>query len=338
MPQIILHIGTHKTATTSIQQFLRHHDATLAERGVFYPNYTLIGKGSHYAHLGMVNALSGRHKSYSTDTARKFFAKVRERAADFDTTIISAEPFYRHVDNKPGDSPYYTQEEYWPLRQAYIDKVQDIFGDAQVVVVFRRQMDYAQSLYQEHVKVTSYRRDFRKFLSEFWFHFAFAEQAEAWASHFASLQVLNFEKLQQTGDAVGEFCRLLSLPIEGLERLPRSNEGMPVDLVTMKRTLHRVSEDRDALRAKLERLANLLPDELEPFFKTRSFFTAAREARTFQKSFTAANERLRPFLVQPHDADRPIFSVIPPRDQVYGDRIMPQVLDALLDLSLNPDS
>ena len=334
MPRLILHIGTHKTATTSIQQFLRQHDQTLAKRGVYYPNYDLIGRGGHYAHLGMANALAGRHKSYSRQTALSFFRKVREKAKDFDTTIISAEPLYRHVDNDPGDSPYYKPEEYWPLRRAFIERIHDVFGEAEVVVVFRRQMDYAQSLYQEHVKVTGFRGCFREFLSNHWFHFVFAEQAEAWNASFPGLKAIRFDTLVDSGDAVGKFCRLLGIPADDLERRPPSNEAMAADLVIMKRMLHRVINDRDTLRTDLETLEKRLPEEFKDFSKARSFFPSAADARKFQKSFNDSNERLLPFLLDPPPADQPVFSVIPKPDRNYGDRIMPEVLNALLRMSL----
>lgn len=238
------------------------------------------------------------------------------------------------VENAPGDSPYYAPEEYWPLRHAFIDRMRDVFGEAEVVVVFRRQMDYAQSLYQEHVKVTGYKDNFKDFRSSHWFHFVFAEQAEAWNARFPGLKAISFDTLLACGDAVGSFCRLMDIPAEDLDRLPPSNEGMAADLVVMKRMLHRVVEDRDGLRADLERLEARLPEDLAAFFKRRSLFPSAAEARKFQKSFTADNERLRPFLIPQPPEDQPVFSVIPKPDRAYGDRIMPPVLNALMQMSL----
>jgi hypothetical protein len=41
--QVVLHIGTHKTGTTSLQQFLRDHaDTLLAEAGIDYPSGLVI--------------------------------------------------------------------------------------------------------------------------------------------------------------------------------------------------------------------------------------------------------------------------------------------------------
>lgn len=332
MSRLILHIGTHKTATTSIQRFLRHNQAALAERGVFYPDYSLINRKPHYAHLGMVNALSGRHKNYSRELAETYFAKVRERMTDYDLTIISGEPFYRHVENDPSDDPYYEPEEYWPLRNAYIARMREVFGEAEVVVVFRRQIDYAQSLYQEHVKVTSYRGNFKQFLQEFWFHFVFSDQANAWNAAFPGLKALSFDQLNATGDTVAEFCRLLNIPVEGLEPLPRANEGLPTDMVILKRMLHRTPVDRDRLREQIRTLAEKLPDEVQQMAQMRSFFQSAGDMQTYQDSHTANNELLRPFLVHDLADDMPIFRTNSKPGLIFGDRVKPQVLLAMLDL------
>jgi hypothetical protein len=334
MPRLILHIGTHKTATTSIQRFLQHNQTALAARGVFYPDYTLVGRGAHYAHIGMVNALSGRHKSYSRELAHRFFAMVRDRVGDYDTTIISAEPFYRHVANMPTDNPYYTPEAYWPLRHAYIQQIGDIFGAAEVVVVFRRQLDYAQSLYQEHVKVTSYRGTFRQFCKDFWFHFAFGDQAAAWNAVFPKTTAMRFEDLTASPDTVRMFCQQLGIDTDGLEDLPRSNEGLPVDIVVLKRMLHRVTENREDLRMQLETLTAQMPPDVHSLFKTRSFFTSAKDARSFQHKFTATNNRLRPFLTGQIARDTPVFGTYLKPGLDFGDRIKPPVLQAMLSMSL----
>lgn len=335
MPRLILHIGTHKTATTSIQKFLRHNAQELADRGVFYPDYSIVNKNPHYAHLGMVNALSGRHKNYPRELAEKFFAKVLERSPDYDTTIISAEPFYRHVENDPKDDPFYTPDKYWPLRSAYINKMRGMFGDADVVVVFRRQAEYAQSLYQEHVKVTRYTGSFQQFQREFWFHFAFAEQASAWRKAFPKTSAISFDLLQQTENAITEFCKLLHLPIEGLEMPPRANEGMLTDLVILKRMLHRTKVDKDTLRKRLEILSDKLSEDTLSFMRNRSFFSSLKETMSFQKQFEESNELLRPLMLHSLEADSPMFRTDFDENQNFGDRLKPPFLLEMLELSLS---
>lgn len=335
MARLILHIGTHKTATTSIQRFFAQNRATLATRGVFYPGYDLIGKKPHYAHLGMVNALSGTHKSYSAEDARRFFAKVRERMDDYDTTVISAEPFYRHI---LGDAPGSAPDAYWPARAGYIEQIHDLLGDAQIAVVFRRQADYAQSLYQEHIKVTRYSKPFRDFLSDFWFHFAFLDQARAWNRVFPGLRAMSFEKLVASGDPVQEFARLLDLPCEDLPPAERHNEAMPVDMVIFKRLLQQAnaaaanadSDSRARVEALTETLGPALFDALEP----RSFFRSYSARNQFQASFDADNEALKVFLVHPYAAGEPTFPKAFKTGNQFGDTLHARVAQAVLDRAL----
>src|SRR5918995_1398619 len=117
MGRLIVHIGTHKTATTTIQRHLARNRRALAARGIWYPSYDLIGKPRHYAHLGIVNAFSAQH------------AKL---------TRADAEPFYRHVtylrpNEVPGDA-----ETYWRQREQYVEHVRALFAGAspEIAVVF----------------------------------------------------------------------------------------------------------------------------------------------------------------------------------------------------------
>jgi hypothetical protein len=330
MARLIIHVGTHKTATTSIQRFFGQHRDTLAQRGLFYPGYNLIGKKSHYAHLGMVNALTGNHKNYTADEARRFFRKVRERVADYDTTVISAEPFYRHV---LGAADVTNPESYWPVRMAYIEQIRDLLGEAEIVVVFRRQADYAQSLYQEHVKVTRYSKPFRDFLNDFWFHFAFLDQAKAWDSVFPGLRAMSFEKLTATGDPVAEFSRLLGLPCENLPLAARHNEAMPVDMVILKRLLQAEVQTADASRASVDTLAETLGPEVFAAAEPRSFFRSPATRSQFQASFDADNEALKRFMIQPYGADEPTFpKTFKPGGQ-FGDTLNAKVMQAILNMT-----
>jgi hypothetical protein len=217
MGRIILHIGTHKTATTTIQHTLFENRETLLQRGVWYPSYEIIGHSPHYAHLGMVNALSGRHSSFSRADAEHFFRVVKERSQNFETTVISAEPFYRHVESETSPRQL-SHSNYWKCRNLYIERIADLIGAAEIAVVFRRQADYAESLYQEQVKVTHYIHTFEIFLRRFWFHFDYLKQAKAWSRHFSTLRAFRFDDLVAEADPAGTF--LSGLGIDASELIP----------------------------------------------------------------------------------------------------------------------
>lgn len=328
MSRLVLHIGTHKTATTSIQRFFHQNRAALAERGVWYPDYSLIGRKPHYAHLGMVNGLSGRHDNFTRDEARAFFAAVRERVADHDLTVISGEPFYRHVAIPPDATMPKDPEAYWTARRDYVTQLRELFGEAEIVVVFRRQADYAQSLYQEQVKVTRYRWGFKAFLREFWFHFRFLEQVRAWEAGFGAPRVLGFERLRETGDIPGAFAAALGIDAAGLDRPGRQNEGLLTDLVVLKRMLHATGLEREEVRARIEALQEAIDTETRAVLARRSFFDGPNTRRDFQKGFEADNARLAAYAPDLAEGEA-LFPGALPGKRLYGDKLTPVFLDFL---------
>ena len=330
MGRLIVHIGTHKTATTSLQRHLAKNREALAARGIWYPDYGLIGHAPHYAHLGIVNALAGQHDKFSVAEAQAFFRAVMARVPDHEATILSAEPFYRHVAYPDGDGAVPAEpERYWPRRAAYVARVRELFAGhaAEIVVVFRRQADYAHSLYQEHVKTTRYRGDFRAFRAAFWFHFDYLGQARAWAEGFA-LKPLRFDDLVAGAGPVKNFGAHLGLDLAGPATVPQQNVALHPDAVVLKRILHATKADKDAIRADIEAvLAGPLARRIRKF-KNRSLYADAADLAGFQGRFAADNETLRRgfFPTLPAPLFRPDF----PDSLRFGDTLHPFFLNMLL--------
>jgi len=323
--RIILHIGTHKTATTSIQKFLFQHRDTLQSRGVYYPDYSLVGRDPHYAQLGMVNALSGQHKSYSVDLAKRFFNAALERSQDFDVTIISAEPFYRHVLPHPDGLRVYEPQEYWPLRYGYVESLTDVFGDAEIAIVFREQRKFAQSMYQEHVKATRYNKSFEKFLEQKWFLFDYLAQAECWKSVFPKCHTFGFAGLRAQDDVVHDFLGNLGVDVSDLALPDRANEGLPVDLVIYKRLMQKQAGPIEDYRDEMAKLKSALPDELWAQLEGRSFFGSARAEANFQSQFDTDNAVLQKTTIGAI-AEPDAVHIKP----IYGDRLHAALLENLL--------
>jgi hypothetical protein len=336
MGRLIVHIGTHKTATTSLQRHLAKNRAALAARGILYPDYDLIGRGGHYAHLGIVNALSGQHDKLGVADAQAFFAAVMARVPDHDATILSAEPFYRHVAYAEAGAVPPEPERYWPLRRAYVERVRELFAPhpVEVVVVFRRQADYAHSLYQEQIKSTRYREDFRGFRPQFWYHFDYLGQARAWAAAFA-LRPLRFEDLVAGGDPVAAFGAHLGLDLSGPERVSQQNLSLHPDAVVLKRILHATHADKDAIRADIEAvLKGPLARRIRKF-KNRSLYADAADLAGFQAGFAADNETLRRDFFPALPA--PLFAPDFPAALRFGDALHPHFLNMLVQ-ALKPKS
>lgn len=251
--RLILHIGTHKTGTTSIQKFCARHRAPLRAQGLWYPDYDLIGKEGHYAHHHLANALAGLPTSRGLrEDAFAFLSRARSQARQGETVLISAESFWRHVVPPVAliENEYDADgggETYWSRRRAFVDLVRRAAGDAEITVVLRRQDDCAVSMFKERVKGTSYADTFDRFLRAFAHRFAYFDQVSVWKEFFDHVRVLVYEDLNREGDLVSAFFRQLEIPIQVDGAAERRNPALGNDLIEFKRRLNTTGLSEDAL-------------------------------------------------------------------------------------------
>lgn len=143
-----LHIGTEKTGSSSIQEFMRLNDAPLRQQGFLYPRS-----------LGPVNHRKLRNYAASTHT-HLMGAEVREHpdgiegfrarlVGDFDQEI--AETTYRSlvVSDEHFHSALTTLEEIDRLR-GFLARV---CRTCQVIVYLRRQDELSRSFHCEQIKI-----------------------------------------------------------------------------------------------------------------------------------------------------------------------------------------
>jgi hypothetical protein len=330
MGRLILHIGTHKTGTTSIQRGLSRNRERLKEAGIWYPGYDLIGTKSHYAHLGIVNAFSGSHNDLTRDDAINFFAEVSARVNDFDATILSAEPFFRHIglgmDGQPQRIPG-VAENYWPKRNAYIQDVKDHFAvdEIEIALVVRRQVDYGQSLYQEHIKTSSYNGDFETFRSDFWQRFDYLRQARAWQNVFGKVRVIRFEDLVGGAGVLENFGAAIDLDLTNLSPTPIANISFPPDMVVWKRLLN-ASAGNKGVRQKVGKMAEQDLRDLLESLPRRSLYRDIDDMKAFQNSFEDANELLKYEFLPEVLQGGPMFSQVYDDGLQFGDTLSPDFL------------
>jgi hypothetical protein len=127
--RVVLHIGTHKTGTTSIQRFLRDHEELLRAAGVVFPPGLL--RDANHMELHMLAMRAGREsparRAHPDAAGPAWEASAREHVrravaeATADTVVLSAEGlwFLRHDDE--------------------MTRLRDLFGehDVEVVVLVR---------------------------------------------------------------------------------------------------------------------------------------------------------------------------------------------------------
>jgi len=198
LPRLFLHIGTHKTGTTSLQRFLTDNRAVLRRQGLLYPDPAPGGFGQRYAHHQVAHAMAGQAGAGTPEDARRFFDRVRRSLRGRDTAIVSAEALYRHVlPNADSDRRFDAGGGATGDPLAYIQRVRECLGDfdVTVLVMLRRQDAFLESLYAEQVMTSSYRKDIDRFTTERAWLADYDARLTMWASVFGAdrLSVRTFE-------------------------------------------------------------------------------------------------------------------------------------------------
>lgn len=268
---IFLHIGAHKTGTTTIQKAARKNEAVLAEKGCLYPAYSLIGKPGHYAHHHIAHGLAGIPKNrIGAKGAKLFLQEVVKQTKNYNCALISAEPMYRHYGNNNLASR--NPITYWQERENYISKVKSCFADAdvQVVLTVRSQANFALSLYQENVKVRRYSPEFPAFLEEYWYYFEYLKQIELWEKFFGRVKLLIFEDLVKDGNLVSNFFEALNqIDTKSFITPEKTNESLCPDFLEFKRQMNRTSFSR----INLNSLRQFLVKNSQAWIKERKITT-----------------------------------------------------------------
>lgn len=160
---LYLHIGTFKTASTTIQRFCHTNREVLAEKGICYPEmpFTYSGKGNER------NGLFLGHVFYDIDNTRdeeteakrldSGMEQLHEAFENFDTVLISDEALYRNLCHSKSKL----------LKMLYNDSVE--YGyKIHVLLYLRRQDEFVESFWNQRVKAFKYEtRDFKEYAEVF---------------------------------------------------------------------------------------------------------------------------------------------------------------------------
>lgn len=269
--RLVLHVGGHKTGTSSFQRFLRRDAATLSERGVLLPSLGKDAQGRERSHRILAEGIaSGRQRERAR--ARAFLESVAADPGER-LTLLTNEEFNRFVAAEDGAHGVEGQrrfvqdymdgtERYWDRRALFVRRVADLLEpfDVEVWVTLRRPDRFCMSMYQQFVKVRHYVGSARDFAALNHALFDYERQVAQWAEHFDRVRVFVFE------DALDRPARMTGALLEalGLSDL----EGQAAELGSVNTALHPYVTDllrftnhlpldkaaiREAAKARLDR-------------------------------------------------------------------------------------
>ncbi|MEO0390087.1 MAG: hypothetical protein AAF218_04010, partial [Pseudomonadota bacterium] len=247
--QVVLHIGFHKTGTSSVQAVLRANRAAL-KRHVAIRLKPQIKELLHGA------------RGYSTWRDGWSLAKTQRRwdallaglpAMPRRVLIVSAEELAGHMPGRGALADYSAAVD---LTQVYVDGVRARFPEAEITVHvgLRQAEDWLRSAYWEHVKSSSMVLDEAEFVA----HYRAAADLAAVADRIAEQAgvPVHHAWLEHCGaHPLGPAAALLAgcaVPQELLHRLtpaPVQNTRLPVDVLQALLAANRSYADRDARKA-----------------------------------------------------------------------------------------
>jgi hypothetical protein len=216
---IVLHIGPHKTGSTSIQGFMGQHARTLAQHGVIYPEIGRARAGGHYG-------LKAEVRDRNSDLPGWQALAALARQCPNDRIVVSCEGFENLNDHQIGAIAHSLQGQ-----------------EVLVIGYFRDYGGLIQSQYLQLSRICRNVRDFDGFFDAYLAdHERVFSRFERWAQAFGwgQMRMRLFDRsLLVGGDVVEDFLRALGTSRTALkiEAGGQRNLAPPWEAVEMMRTV-----------------------------------------------------------------------------------------------------
>lgn len=220
--KLILHIGTEKTGTTSIQDFLYLNRVELEKNGVFFPT-SPCGSPKFPNHRKLATACfrEGRvDDSFdSLNLTKESFSKWRDIITRSVIEELGSNNSPLHVLSSEHFSSRLTTEE--EIRTLY-DLLVPLYDEILVVVYIRRQDEYVMSSYSTYLKAGGTKFEIMSTLENHT-DLNLYDLCNKWEDvfGFSSLDVRVFERSSLiNSNVVDDFCNVLGVELEKFE-LPK---------------------------------------------------------------------------------------------------------------------
>ena len=220
---ILIHIGTPKTGTTSLQDFLARNQAEILQQGVRYITAGRDSKAGREAHHPLARAIRGLGNAEIWNGIRQELS-----LSSSSINLLSSEGF-------------------WNCDPAMIKAELPASDEVKIALYLRRQDRYLQSLYKQEV-VEGGVKDFASWKNNMHRRAHYLATVEQWAKAFGEKAIIlrAYEDADGTIDIVADFCRsVINVDISGMARsLQPRHQGLSprrelLDFVRALNCLHR---------------------------------------------------------------------------------------------------
>lgn len=275
--RLVLHIGTHKTATTSTQTVFKRSRDEMRKHGIAYPSPRLVGRNDTAGHH-FFPALIVSGKPDELDLARTFVERAVEAHPECHTLLISCEGFYRYVMPKTPEYPGDT----WQRHDDFVARSAALFEgfDPEIWISLRRIDSFALSLYQERIKKSEYTGTIDTFSDPSNMLLDYGPNIALFEKHFGTVRPFIFEEdVRSAGGVTAAFLRRLDLPASYADILDKPmNVSLHPHLVEFKRRLNGLTTDREDRARITDALIAFQQDSGDPLLSQR-FSLLSEDAR-----------------------------------------------------------
>jgi hypothetical protein len=251
--KLIIHAGTPKTGTTSLQTYLDKKQRKLRKRGVLYPhNLEKLKNPSAPKHHWFEKNLVTTHRRHLLENFKNIISQVNK---DTHTIILSSEGIYNYWWDFPEQS------------KVILSELSDLF-DTQVWVWFRDPLGFIESYYKQGIRnpkidgnlCYGYDLSFAEMLDIEWFsqHLNYQGFVTECQTVFGQNNVSVFS---YQGDVVQEVSRKLGLATPHDNPTPRKNKSLNGASIAMLRTINQYyinAKDKKLLMTHLKSINEIL--------------------------------------------------------------------------------
>lgn len=175
--KVILHIGRHKTGTSSLQRFLFENPELLLKNKLNYPNIYIKNIAHHeLAESLRKNTFDTLPRSIQDKSISQFRERLIESLSNPELTYIISSEAFQNVEPKV-------------VRQVFDPE----FFKVRVVCYFREQLTYLASAYNQRVHATDYEGSIYSYYRDC-FRANYFLFAESWSEYFDSLIFRIYER------------------------------------------------------------------------------------------------------------------------------------------------
>ena len=251
--KLIIHAGTPKTGTTSLQTYLDKRQRKLRGKGILYPhNLEKLQNSTAPKHQWFEKNLVTAHLQFFLENFKNIVAQVSD---DTHTIILSSEGIYNYWWDFPEESKDILRE---------LNKLFDV----EIWVWFREPISFMESFYKQCIRNPQidsnfcYGKDFSfaEMLDVKWFsqHLDYQGFVTECRALFGASNVSVFE---YEGDVVQDVIQKLGLATPHDNPTPRQNKSLNSASIALLRTINRYNvkaKDKELLMPHLKEMNGTL--------------------------------------------------------------------------------